>query len=145
MPRFGPSYRSGLGASTRENAGAFAFSIMITSSFGAVSALGAKPHVWEMFLFAAGAVAGFVLVAGLGRLLDDPEAEAERTSVVLLASVISFLSVLGAVGAAALVAWLLSGGAAWALGGFAAVAAFLLLNGLEYAFAELEEDRPTGD
>ena len=45
MPRVGPSYRTGLGASTRENAGAFAFSIMITSSFGAVDTLQARPRI----------------------------------------------------------------------------------------------------
>jgi hypothetical protein len=140
MPRrVGPSYRSGLGASTRENAGAFAFSIMITSSFGAVTAFHRHPRVWEMFLFATGAVAAFALVALAGELLDDPETEAERTSVVLLASVLSVFSVLGAVGAAALAAWLFGSWPAWLLGGFAAVAVFLLLNGLEYAVAELEE------
>ncbi|HVS84183.1 MAG TPA: hypothetical protein VHD91_00965 [Gaiellaceae bacterium] len=138
--RPGPSYRTGLGASTHENAGAFAFSIMITSSFGVVQALEPHPRVWELFVFAAGAVAGFACVAALGSAFDDPEAEPERTGVVLVASLLSFFSVLGGVGAAALAAWLLGSPEAWPVGGFAAVTAFLLLNGLEYAVAELEED-----
>jgi hypothetical protein len=141
MPRRpGPSYRSGIGASTRENAGAFAFSIMITSSFGAVSVLAPRPRVWDMFLFAAGAVAGFSLVGAAGKLLDDPEAEAERTDVVLLASALSFFSVLAGVGVAALAAWLLPAWPAWLVGGFGASTGFLLANGLEYAVAEREED-----
>ena len=96
-----------------------------------------------MFLFAAGSVAGFALVAGLGELADDPEEEAERTNVVLVASALSFFSVLGGVGAAAFAAWLLGGWAGWLAGGFAAVTVFLLLNGLEYAVAELEEEETT--
>jgi 4-hydroxybenzoate polyprenyltransferase len=138
--RPGSSYRSGLGASTRENAGAFAFSIMITSAFGAVSALEPRPRAWEMFLFAAGGVAGFSLVAGLGSLRDDSETEAERTGVILLASILSFFSVLSGVGAAALLAWLLPASLAWPLGGLAASVAFLLVNAVEYAVAELEQD-----
>jgi hypothetical protein len=136
--RPGSSYRSGLGASTHENAGAFAFSIMITSAFGAVSALEPRPRVWEMFLYAAGGVAGFSAVAGLGSFLDDPEIEAERTGVVVLASILSFFSVLSGVGAAALLAWLLPASLAWPLGALAASTAFLLVNAVEYAFAELE-------
>jgi len=138
--RLGQSYRSGLGASTRENAGAFAFSIMITSAFGAVAALEPHPHVWEMFLYAAGGVTGFSVVAAVGRLVDDPEAEAERTDVVFLASVLSFFSVLCGVGGAAFAAWLLPHWIAWPVAGLGAVILFLLANGIEYAVAELEED-----
>ena len=138
--RPGPSYRSGLGASTHQNAGAFAFSIMITSAFGAVSALEPRPRVWEMFLYAAGAVAGFSLVGAAGKLLHDPGAEASRTDVVLLASALSFFSVLAGVGAAAIAAWLLPAWLAWPVAAFGASTTFLLTNGIEYAVAEFEED-----
>ncbi len=138
--RPGPSYRSGLGASTRENAGAFAFSIMITSAFGAVSALEPHPRVWEMFLYAAGAVAGFSVVAAVGARLHDPDAEPERTNVVVLASALGFFSVLVGVGAAALAAWLLPGWLAWPVGAFGASIGFLLANGIEYAVAEHTEE-----
>ena len=134
------SYRSGLGASTRENAGAFAFSIMITSAFGAVSTLEPRPRVWEMFLYAAGGVGGFAVVGALGKLLHDPHTEPERTRVVFLASVLGFFSVLAGVGAAALAAWLLPGWPGWPVGAFAASTVFLLANGIEYAVAEQEVD-----
>ncbi len=133
-------YRTGLGRSTRENAGAFAFSIMITSVFGVVGALDPHPRWWEVMLFAVGGVAGFSAVAGLGQLVDDPEQEAERTDVVLLASALSIFSVVAAVAAAALVGWLASGFVAWLVGPFAGTTTFLLLNGLEYAAAQSEED-----
>jgi hypothetical protein len=136
----GTRYRSGLGASTRENAGAFAFSIMITSAFGAVSTLEPQPRVWEMFLYAAGGVAGFSAVAVLGAVLEDPDTQAERTGVVLLASILSFFSVLSGVAAAALLAWLLPAWLAWPLGALGASTAFLLVNAVEYVVAELQED-----
>ncbi len=138
--RPGPSYRRGLGASARENAGAFAFSVMITSAFGAVSVLAPHPRLWEMFLFAAGAVGGFSAVGALGKLLDDPVAEAERTDVIFLASALGFFSVLAGVGVAALAAWLLPAAVGWPVAGFGGSTAFLLANGLEYAVAELEEE-----
>jgi hypothetical protein len=138
--RPGPSYRSGLGDSTRENAGAFAFSIMITSAFGAVSTLEPQPRIWEMFLYAAGGVAGFSAVAALGAVLDDPDTEPERTRVVLVASILSFFSVLTGVAAAALLAWLLPSWIAWPLAAVGASTAFLLVNAIEYAVAELRQD-----
>lgn len=136
----GSLYRSGLGRSSRENAGAFAFSVMITSTFGAVAALAASPTAPDVFLFATGGVLGFGTVGLLGELVDDPDAEAERTQVVLVASLLSLFSVTGAVGAGALIAWLAGGWIAWLVGPYAAVVVFLLLNGLEYALAQFEED-----
>jgi hypothetical protein len=139
-------YRAGLGRSARENAGAFAFSIMITSVFGVVSALERRPAAGDVFLFAAGGVLGFVAVAWLGQLVDDPEAEAERTRILLLASALSLFSVLGAVGAGALVAWLGQGWYVWLVAPLAGCTAFLLLNGLEFAVAQRgeEEDEQGG-
>jgi hypothetical protein len=133
-------YRAGLGLSTRENAGAFAFSIMITSAFGVVSSLESRPTAGDIFLFAAGAVGGFVGVLLLGRALAVPDTEARRTDVVLLASALSVFSVLAAVGAAGGISWAASGWVAWLVAPLAACATFLLVNGVEYAVAELEED-----
>ena len=144
MRAAGSFYRAGLGRSTRENAGAFAFSIMITSVFGVVSALDPGPAAWEVVLFAGGAVLGFVAIALLAELVDVPEAEPERTRLVLLASVLSLSSVLGGVGAATLVAWRASGWAGWLFSPLAASVAFLLVNGLEYAVAQVEEDGGSG-
>ncbi len=139
----GSFYRAGIGRSTRENAGAFAFSIMITSVFGVVSALDPGPAAWEVVLFAAGAVLGFVAIALLGELVAVPDTEAERTRLVLVASLLSLSSVLGGVGAATLVAWAAAGWAAWLFAPFAGGVAFLLVNGLEYAVAEVEEEERT--
>ena len=58
----------------------------------------------------------------------------------LVASLLSLSSVLGGVGAAALVAWAAGGWAAWLFAPFAGGVAFLLVNGLEYAVAEVEEE-----
>jgi hypothetical protein len=138
----GSAYRAGLGESTRQNAGAFAFSIMITSAFGAVSTLQPAERPWEMFLFGGGGVAGFALVTAVGHLVADPEEQPERVRVVLFAALLAVFSVLGGIGGAALVAWLVGGWEAWLLAPLAGSAAFILLNGLEYALAEIEEEEP---
>lgn len=135
-------YREGIRTAARENATAYGYSIMVTSSFGVLAAMEPNPPLWAYFLFAFGAALGFPLVIlpatkGWRELSFD----AERTSVLLFAAVINVTSVLIGVGAAALVAWPTSGWAAWLTAPIAASALYLLVNGVEYAVAEEEEDR----
>ena len=138
----GRHYVHGLRAAIRFNAQAFAFSIMITSTFGVVSAYEGAPTLGEVYAFMAGAVLGFVAVlaaatGGFGRAATD----AEPTTVILVAAALSLGSTATGLGAATLLAWLLPGLAAWGLAPFAASAAFLMVLGLEFGLAEeLDEE-----
>lgn len=129
-------YRSGLAISARGNAGAFAFSIVITSAWGMVYAFDRRPSASDIVLFAFGAVAAFAIVSVLASFLSESEEEPERVQVRLIASALSVFSVLTSVGAARLVAWLAGGWEVWFFGPMAAVMVFMLANGLEFAVAE---------
>ena len=129
-------YRSGLALSARGNAGAFAFSIVITSAYGMAYAFQARPSAGDILLFALGAVAGFALVGLASSFVTEAENEPERVQVRLVAGALSIFSVLTSVAAVRFVAWLAGGWEVWLFGPMAAVLVFLLLNGLEYALAE---------
>lgn len=135
--RLDKDYVQGLRLGVRENAQAFAFSIMITSSFGVVASLEGAPRVGEVWAFMPGAVLGFVAVlvvatAGFRR----KEMEAERTDVLVVGAALALGSTASGLGAATLVAYLLGGLLAWGLAPFAASAAFLFVVGLEFRIAE---------
>ena len=135
-------YTEGLRTSVRTNATAYGFSIMITASFGVTTVLEVRPVAGDIFLFAFGAVAGFAAVQlGATRGFHAEETGGDRTSVLLIAALLSIASVQAGVGAAALVAWLGAGWYVWVTAPFAASAAFLLVNGAEFALAEEEEER----
>jgi hypothetical protein len=127
-------FAEGLHGSVRENETAYGFSIMITATFGVLSALDASPSPSEVFLFAFAAVAGFTTVSALAHF-TRAGSEAEGTQVLLVASFLNFASVLAGVGAAALVSWAGHGWAVWTAGPFAGSVAYMVVNALEYAIA----------
>ena len=133
----GRHYVHGLRAAIRFNAQAFAFSIMITSTFGVVSAYEGAPSLGEVYAFMAGAVLGFVavLAAATGGF-RRAEMEVEPTQVLVVAAALSLGSTATGLGAATLLARFLSGSAAWGLAPFAASAGFLIVLGLEFGLAE---------
>lgn len=86
-------------------------------------------RVGDVFLFLAGAIAGFLVVSVLATLTADRPARpapAQRR----LAGAVHIVAVGGAVGAAALVA-LIGGWVAWPLTSFTATVLYLLLAALE--------------
>lgn len=135
-------YREGVRTASRENATAYGYSIMVTSSFGVVYSLEPDPGLWAYFAFAAGAALGFPLVVGVAtKGWREVTFDAERTEVLIFASAINVASVLGGVGAAALVAWAAGQWAAWTFAPLAATCVYLAAQGIEYAVAEEEERR----
>ncbi len=61
LPTAGP-YRRGLLTSIRNNAAAYGYSVMITSSYGVLSTQLGTPPVFMTLLFALGATVAFLLV-----------------------------------------------------------------------------------
>jgi hypothetical protein len=129
-------YLGALQTSVVNNSSAYGYSVAITGSFGIASEILGKPSVFQVFLFGAGAVAAFTLVdvAVTGgfkkRLRSDPP------EVVVLGSSMSFLSVGGALGGAALTAEIIDVGVAWALAAFAGTLAYVAIVTIELALAE---------
>ena len=97
------------------------------------------PAVGDIFLFLAGAIASFMLVAVGVRQLDhqplaDPGGELTRTGIVQVFAVGSSL------GAAALVA-LISGPVVWPLAAFLATLVYLLVAAMELAVVHRDDGR----
>ncbi len=141
--RFRARYSRGVRTSIRNNAPAYGYSVMITSTFGVVTVEVGSPAVTEVFLFLLGAVAAVLIVeAAVSRGFRE-RLRGEPAEVVALGSAVGIASVGGAVGLAALAASVIGGRAAWPVGSALATAFFLLVAGLELALAEraAPEDR----
>lgn len=134
-------YVHGLRAAIRFNAQAFAFSIVVTSSYGIVAAYEGKPSVAEAYAFMAGAVLGFVAVlaaatAGFRRTAM----ESERTEVLAFAAALALGSTAAGLGVATIAAAFLDGLPAWGVAPFAGSAVFMLVLGFEFGVVEELED-----
>lgn len=125
----------GLGASTRHNALAYGYSLALTGTFGLLTILDRTPHVVDVFLFGAGGSLTFLVANALATRGFTVGIEREPEIVRALGSSLGFLSISGALGAAALLAWGLHGWAAWFVSPFAASAAYLVLSALEFVAA----------
>ena len=128
--RGGSLYMQGLLKSVHQNAAAFGYSVMITATYGMTTALQGSPTVSQVFLFAAGAVVGFVAVLVAATIATGDIGEPERAQMLVIVATLDLFSVLTAVGAAALVAWLGYGWYVWLTAPIAASAIYVLTSGL---------------
>lgn len=134
---FGRSYLRGLHAAALGNAPAYGYSVMITSTFGVLSAVEGTPTVARIFAFAAGAIAGFAVIEAVASggfrhgLTDEP------SRVKAIGSSVSILSVGGTLGLAFAISLLFEGFAAWTLAFFVATISYLCLFALELGLVEL--------
>jgi len=143
--RLAARYRRGLLTSIRNNAAAYGYSVMITSSYGVLSTGLGSPSVGLTLLFGLGATVAFILVETLSaRGLRNRE-RGERSDVVALGSALNLLSVGSGIGLAALAPLVLSPQLAWPAGSFLATLVYLLLGGAELAAAERIEANLTGE
>lgn len=133
------AFSRGLQASVRNNYTAYGYSIMITATFGVLASQESTPSVGEIFLFLVGAITSFVVIELVVSKGFKRTPRGEPTKVAAIGAAFSFGSVAAGVGGAALVAVVLSGVAAWLLGGLAASGIYVLLSGIEIALAELME------
>jgi hypothetical protein len=138
--------RAGLGhgvrASLQNNLSAYGFSVMITASFGVLNATQGQPRVADVFAFLGGAVTGVSVVDGIATHGFRWRFRSEDSDVIALGAALGYVSVGLAVGAVTLVGSIFDGAAGWAVGGFVATTAYVLLSGLELAFARIaQEDR----
>jgi hypothetical protein len=134
------AFNRGLQASVRNNYAAYGYSIMITASFGVLASRESTPKLGFIFLFLAGAIAGFVIIEAIVSKGFKRAPRGEPIQVVALGAAFSFGSVGAAVGAASIATIVLDGWAVWLVGAFAASATFILMLGLEIAIAERVQD-----
>ncbi|HEV2772059.1 MAG TPA: hypothetical protein VGV57_04435 [Thermoleophilaceae bacterium] len=138
-------YRRGLLTSIRNNAAAYGYSVMITSSYGVLSTGLGSPSVGRTLLFGLGATVAFVVVETLSARGLRHRERGERSDVVALGSALNVLSVGSGVGLAALAPLVLAPQLAWPAGSFLATLVYLLLGGAELTAAERFEADLTGE
>lgn len=136
----GRQYLLGLRTAVSGNAQSFGFSIMITVTFGVVSAAYGQPSLPELFGFALTAVAAFsVLNVLVALLLRGEEDDEPPSKVLLVATATDFLAVGAGVGAAVGIRFLIADTAAWLLAPFCATAVYVLVQSVELTVGEQEE------
>jgi hypothetical protein len=116
----------GLKTAVIDNSAAFGFSIMITSSFGALDKLAGSPSLVDILGFAMGAAAAFTVLQAVTTRGFRRSPGAGPREVDLLGTAFGILSVALGLGAAVVAGLLLPAGAAWAAGAFLAAMAFML-------------------
>jgi hypothetical protein len=124
----------GLGEATRHNSLAFGYSLALTGAFGVLAIL-VKPTVVDVFLFGIGGSLTFTIANVAVTRGFTVQVEGEPPIVRAIGTSVSFASVSGGIGAAALFAWVLGGWPAWLVGSFAASAVYLVLTALELVLA----------
>lgn len=143
MPRRRPElidYARGLYTAVTTNSAAYGYSVVITASFGVLAVLDGAPAVGEIFLFIGGAAVAFTSVEAAASRGFRKTERAEPSWVVLVGTAFNFFSMSLALGAATLVAHLVGGWPAWAVGPLVATIVYMLVVGFEMALAERVED-----
>ncbi|HEX6311950.1 MAG TPA: hypothetical protein VF152_10010, partial [Acidimicrobiia bacterium] len=111
-------------------------SVMITASAASLVYYTGTARPWELFLFAAGAIAGFTLVEASVSRGFRYRLRPEPSDVVALGSALSFASVGLGLGTAVLVGVVLDSWLIWPAGAFAATIVYVLASGVEISLAE---------
>jgi|1186.fasta_scaffold01236_2 succinate dehydrogenase/fumarate reductase cytochrome b subunit len=125
----------GIRTSTANNAPAYGFSLATAGSYAALTKVRGEPTWPELFLFLAAACAGFAIVNGLSTWFFRKESPDEPELVISLATSLSVFSVCGSAGAAAGIAFALSGWLAWPLASLTFTLVYIVGVGAEIGLA----------
>lgn len=139
------TFISGMRTSLRENGSAYGFSVSITAGFGLVSSEHPSSNIAvPVLLFAAAAVATFIVVEALAFRLFQHIGAPDRPSVVVISGAVDGLSVLCAVGAGIGLARI-PGLLAWPATASGMVLVFILVGGLDVLIARRMARHAQGD
>jgi hypothetical protein len=124
----------GIGESTRHNSLAYGYSLALTGAFGVLN-LQDKTTVVAVILFGLAGALPFTIANPLVTRGFTYRVEGEPPIVLSLGSSVGFVSVVAAIGVAALAGWILSSWVAWFVGGFASSSTYLVMSALELVLA----------
>jgi len=131
----GARYRAALRATVAASAVPYGYTLTIWTSGAVLSHARRIPSAAAALLFLAGAVAAYALVAGTSAAGKSTERLVPEPSHASLWGGLHLFSVGMAIGAAWLDTRLVTGPAAWPLGGFSATALYLALSAGQLALA----------
>lgn len=129
-------YVSAMRGSVRNNASAFGYSLMITMAFALVNTFAGAVGLLRIFLFLFGAATAFIAVEAYVSSGFRRHVGSEPSNVVVLTGAINLLAVAAGASASAAAAQL-PGLASWAVGGFVATIAYLLVDAVDVLLARL--------
>ena len=130
-------FERGVDTATRNNVTAMGYSITITAAFALLQTSRSDAGILAVFVFAAGAVFAFSIIACLASGFFREELEDQTSNVKSLAGALSFLSVGLALGVAYVVGLLIPGLGAWSASAFLATVVYMASVGLELTIAHL--------
>jgi hypothetical protein len=129
------TFERGVDTATRNNVTAYGYSISITAAFAILQTSRTDTGILEIFVFAAGGVVAFAIIAALASGFFREQLEDQPSNVKSLAGALSFFSVGLALGVAYLVGILLEGLAAWPVSAFLTTLVYVSAVGIELAVA----------
>ena len=129
------AFNRGLGAVASGSAVPYGYTVTLWSSGAVLSHVHGPPDLVRVALFMVSAIAGYNLFGGLARRLGAYAGDEVGGDVRVVAGMLNWLAVAGAV-AAAWVSSQLSSAAAWAAGPGAATVVYLTLSALQLATVE---------
>lgn len=134
-------YLTGLESAVSGNAQAFGYSILITVTYGVVSAANASPSRLQLLAFALAAVTGLsVLNVCVALLSQRFPVEKASTKVLLIATATDFFAVGLGIGAALGVAAVVTGWPLWPLAPVVAGLVYVLVQAVEFAVGRAQSD-----
>ncbi len=128
-------FERGVDTAARNNITAMGYSISITAAFALLQTSRSDTGILAIFVFAAGAVLAFAIIACLASGFFREELEDESSTITSLAGALSFLSVGLALGVAYVVGLLIQGLAAWPVSAFLATVVYVASVGVELTVA----------
>ena len=128
-------FERGVDTAARNNVTAMGYSISITAAFALLQTSRNDSGISAIFLYAAGAVLAFAIIAFLASGFFREELEDESSNVKSLAGAFSFLSVGLALGVAYVGGLLIPGLVAWLVSAFLASVFYVASVGLELTMA----------
>lgn len=134
-------FRRGARGAIRDNATAYAYSVLITVTFVATQQIVRSPTILDLFLYVVGATGAFVAAEAVSSRFFQVEIKPEPSDVVLVGSAFSPLSVAASLGIGVGIAHLTSGWLGWLLTPATATTAFILLAGVELALARKRQEQ----
>lgn len=131
-----PSFRHALAAAAAQAAIAYGYTLTIWSTGAVLMDIDGKPRIADAFLFIAGAVIAFLMVALIATHgLGDFESTGSRKGTLVTGS-LHVVSAGVAVGCSTIVGEILSGDKVWPFASFAATLAYLVLAGTQLWLSE---------
>lgn len=131
----------GLRGTIRQNATAYAYTVMITVVFANMTTRRGTPETWELFLFVAGATVGFAAVEAAASRGFRDRLRPEPSEVVMIGSAMAVFSVSAGLGVAVLLSLVLGGWVAWLVIPFVATVTYLGISGIEMGLAHRRGER----